>query len=96
MKKSKQPSTGPVAPSPIPPPLSPTRDEIARRAEALWRQRGCPEARDEEIWLEAERQLSGGPGASPPTPDKELDSGRVISELDERFPDGSGKEPTSL
>jgi len=33
--------------------------EISRRAEELWRQYGCPQGRDEEIWLEAERQLRG-------------------------------------
>ncbi len=35
------------------------RDEISRRAEELWKQYGCPEGRDEEIWYEAERQLRG-------------------------------------
>jgi hypothetical protein len=36
-----------------------SHDVIARRAEELWRQYGCPQGRDEEIWLEAERQLLG-------------------------------------
>jgi hypothetical protein len=35
------------------------REEISRRAEELWKQYGCPEGRDEEIWYEAERQLLG-------------------------------------
>jgi hypothetical protein len=26
----------------------------------LWERRGCPDNQDSEIWLEAERQLSGG------------------------------------
>lgn len=34
-------------------------DMVSERARALWRERGCPMGRDEEIWLEAERQLSG-------------------------------------
>jgi hypothetical protein len=34
-----------------------SRQDIATRAESLWRQRGCPQGCDEEIWLEAERQL---------------------------------------
>ncbi|MBC8008765.1 MAG: DUF2934 domain-containing protein [Burkholderiales bacterium] len=33
--------------------------KVSERARALWRERGCPMGRDEEIWLEAERQLSG-------------------------------------
>lgn len=32
-------------------------EEIARRAEQLWRQRSCPAGQDEAIWLEAENQL---------------------------------------
>lgn len=35
----------------------PTREQIAVRAELLWKAKGSPEGRDEEIWLEAERQL---------------------------------------
>ncbi|MGA2018898.1 MAG: DUF2934 domain-containing protein [Opitutaceae bacterium] len=37
--------------------LAPSHEEIAVEAEVLWRQKGCPENCDEEIWLEAERQL---------------------------------------
>lgn len=37
-----------------------THDEIARHARELWQDRGCPVDRDEEIWLEAERQLRDG------------------------------------
>jgi hypothetical protein len=36
---------------------SPTHDEIALRARALYEQAGFPSGRDEEFWLEAERQL---------------------------------------
>jgi hypothetical protein len=35
----------------------PTHEQIAIRAELLWKAKGSPEGRDEEIWLEAERQL---------------------------------------
>lgn len=35
----------------------PTHDDIARKAHALWKDRGCPSGIDDEIWLEAERQL---------------------------------------
>lgn len=37
----------------------PTHDEIAAKAHSLWKDRGCPEGIDNEIWLEAERQLRG-------------------------------------
>jgi len=36
---------------------TPTYDEISSRAQSLWRDWGCPEGRDTEIWLEAERLL---------------------------------------
>lgn len=32
-------------------------EEIARRAEQLWRERNCPAGSDQAIWLEAESQL---------------------------------------
>jgi hypothetical protein len=49
---------------------TPTHDEIALQAHQLWRDRGCPDCCDTEIWLEAERQLSGGsPRAGGPTAD---------------------------
>jgi hypothetical protein len=34
-----------------------THEQISSRAEVLWIARGRPVGRDEEIWLEAERQL---------------------------------------
>ena len=37
---------------------TPTHEEIALHALQLWHDRGCPDGRDTEIWLEAERQLS--------------------------------------
>ena len=36
---------------------SPTHDQIARRAEAIWRQHGCPQGEDDRNWREAEAQL---------------------------------------
>ena len=40
-------------------------DEIAQCARELWAQQGCPENRDEAIWLEAEsRLLASRRGAS--------------------------------
>jgi hypothetical protein len=80
----------------------PSHDEIAARAESLWRQKGCPQGLSTEIWLEAERQLLrrtprqgelnyGGESLDQGTP---LD--KVAEELDERFPDDTGRETTSL
>jgi hypothetical protein len=34
-------------------------EQIAARAEKLWRERSCPAGSDEAIWLEAESQLRG-------------------------------------
>ena len=36
---------------------APTHEEIAERANLLWRQRGCPDGNSEEDWLKAEQQL---------------------------------------
>lgn len=46
-----------------PSPAPPTWDDIARRAYSLWQQLGCPNGRDLNIWLEAERELAA-PAAS--------------------------------
>jgi hypothetical protein len=40
----------------------PTRTEVAQRAHEIWASRGSPLGLDSEIWLDAERQLSAGPG----------------------------------
>jgi hypothetical protein len=48
---------------------TPTHEQIALQAQWLWRDRGCPEGIDDQIWLEAERQLSEkskGPGSRQP------------------------------
>lgn len=36
---------------------NPTYEEISERARAIWESRGRPEGRDDEIWLDAEREL---------------------------------------
>jgi hypothetical protein len=41
-------------------PHPPTHQDIARHARQLWQDRGCPEGKDVELWLEAERQLNHG------------------------------------
>ncbi len=37
-----------------------TQEQITALAHELWRERGCPEGSDVDIWLEAERQLNAG------------------------------------
>lgn len=39
--------------------LPPSSEDISQRARELWEKYGRPSGRDEEIWLEAERQLLG-------------------------------------
>ena len=39
------------------PNITVTEDEIRRRANELWEQRGRPEGYDAEFWLHAEREL---------------------------------------
>jgi len=38
----------------------PTHDEVSQRAQLLWHNQGRPVGRDDEIWLEAERELARG------------------------------------
>ena len=38
---------------------APSHKDIAARAAKIWREKGCPRGCDDEIWLEAERQLTG-------------------------------------
>jgi hypothetical protein len=40
-------------------------EQIAARAETLWRERSCPAGSDEAIWLEAESQLQAEAEARP-------------------------------
>lgn len=46
----------------------PLRDEIAQRAYELWEHNGCPEGRDVDHWLTAERELLGADPQMLPTP----------------------------
>ncbi len=87
MKKKVSRKTSPSAPQVR---MAPSHGETAARAEALWRQRGCPLACDDEIWLEAERQLSAGDNSP-----RSFDSDEIMAELEGQFP-GAGRATTSL
>jgi len=41
-----------------------THEQIAERARAIWRQRGCPSGDDEKNWYEAEVQLQSELGST--------------------------------
>jgi hypothetical protein len=68
--------------------LNYSHEEISSKAEALWRQQGCPEGRDDEIWLAAERVLVN----RIPT----FNGTGVNDELDALFPNEDRSEPTAL
>ena len=58
----------------------PTHDQISRHAEDLWRERGYPQGRDDEIWLEAEQKLKRREAAgNPRIPDVGEPSGQAGS-----------------
>ncbi len=108
--------TAPVAPIPTPAvALSPTSAvaqlafdhwDIARHAEALWREKGCPQGCDYAIWLEAERQLASGKRSIREDRDEKAfanprflfnqGTGGMMDELNARFPGPTGRETTSL
>jgi hypothetical protein len=71
----------------------PTHDEISRHAEDLWREKGYPQGRDDEIWLEAEQKLKRREAAgSPRIPDvneRTVESGSSRSDSSSRGRTGS-------
>ena len=61
---------------------TPSHEEITQRAQELWKAQGCPNGRDNEIWLEAERQLSAATSAPGDTGgSQERGSGRSQSSV---------------
>jgi hypothetical protein len=57
-KKSQSPAvTTGAASTSSRPANGPTHEQIAQRAEAIWRKRGCPLGQDAQHWHEAEAQL---------------------------------------
>lgn len=53
-------------------PHPPAQEAIAQRAKELWERYGCPTDRDQEIWLEAERQLLAAAPITSSTPAAEI------------------------
>lgn len=84
----------------------PSREQIALRAELLWKAQGSPRDRDEQIWLEAERQLADeareiitspaetAPDATSP-PTAGLSSGSAEQMTTKRSTGGSSKRRAS-
>ncbi|MEO7598448.1 MAG: DUF2934 domain-containing protein [Opitutus sp.] len=79
-----------------------THDEIAARAHHIWETRGRPSGYDDEIWLEAERQLLGerrtlatSRGASTGSSSAvEIDQGALAERLDD-FGEAGSRSATS-
>lgn len=61
--KNSRPSSAAATSVPVPPAANthtrPDHQTISARARDIWREKGCPSGRDEEIWLQAERELMG-------------------------------------
>ncbi|HZZ17835.1 MAG TPA: DUF2934 domain-containing protein [Opitutaceae bacterium] len=68
--------------------LALSHDAIATRAAVLWEQRGRPYGLDQQIWLDAEKELARSRA------DFDKESGN--EELDALFPNQSGPATTSL
>jgi len=69
-----------------------TQEEIAARAHAIWLEQGCPDGRDVENWLQAERELGGGTAAAPVVDDDSEDvrqdsDGMMRTRLQDRLDD---------
>jgi len=106
-KPAKSPAPArPQSPSVASPHGKPTHDQIRAQAEAIWRLKGCPIDQDDAIWLEAEygllrsKQLERDKRDQMALADPRFafntDQDDLMTELNERFSDRTGKEPTSL
>jgi len=80
-----------------------TREEIMSRAQVIWEQRGRPSGQDDEIWLEAERQLGARPLRPGALAGSELganedaeDAAKVEERLDEIGEPTEPRSPTSV
>jgi hypothetical protein len=76
-----------------------THEEISARAQAIWEQQGRPYGRDEEIWLEAERQLgarSSRQGELHESDQDVEDATKLENRLDDTGEPLDPRSPTSL
>ena len=87
MKKSKLNQAQIQTKTTVPTSLVLSHNVISERAASLWVQRGRPEGQDQEIWLEAEKQLARSRF--------DFDKEGGNDELDALFP-GEGRATTSL
>jgi hypothetical protein len=87
--------------------LPPSHSEVAISAEALWREMGCPQGCDKQIWLAAERNLCRRLRLERQESDRralleqlslinQVKMEDVMAKLEELYPGQSGREPTSL
>jgi hypothetical protein len=80
----------------------PCHREIAIQAEALWRDRGCPQGCDHEIWLEAEMHLYRKLRRERDERDEQTfaalngTGGGLMGELESRFPGSNTRATTAL
>jgi hypothetical protein len=80
-----------------------THNEIAARARSLWTARGCPTGCDDEIWLDAERQLTaerrgssrGRNRSGSSVANLDIDEDALADRLDD-FGDPGSRSATSL
>jgi hypothetical protein len=90
MKSQKKPSTSAPAPSARSSgperAAPPSHEEITERARRIWQERGQPEGKDLEHWLEAERQLGVPPGRrdSVGLTDRDIESDKSVDGLVQR------------
>lgn len=87
-------------------PRIPTHEAIAIRAANMWHQWGCPKWRDDEIWLQAERELRASPNARnndprnftlmAAIPIQGASISDAMSELAELYPGHVGQDTTSI
>jgi integrase len=81
---------------------TPTHEQIATRARALWETRGRPANRDEEIWLEAERLLVGeldaqwAPLKAAPRRDPDHIDPIELNDALDQFGEPTRRSPTSV
>jgi len=103
MKSKRATSSSPVVAPGRPPP---SHEQIAALAHAIWIDRGQPEGRELDNWLEAERQLKGDvrtplaaddipADAKALEPDATLEGG-VEREFERMRPASEPRSPTSL